>query len=420
MWEEPSAAMRTWCCFELMATAVAGNTVELALPPSELALLDRSLLDSFDHVVATCRRDIAGTNTTDPEDKTMILEWAEWQSEKRDVLKLAENALRGWVSRHACQLLEGVPLLDAARPKLADSIAALECELGNQEEGQRVLEHAIKAHQREHGSTHSSTLRLMGHLGGLHESCGDRQSALQWFSEALTGYRETLGAAHPSTLAVLGRVAFLRKAEDLASAVPLYEELAELKRNSLGTLSPQTLSAVHTLARVKEQVGDSSGAIALYREALRGRQSSLGDQHQQTLSVMSDLAELFMAESHHESAVPLLRALVSVNRRTIGGSHTTTLSHMMQLGRALEAGGEIAAAAALYREALEGRQELLGPEDPATMASMSSLARVSTGSANQPLLYQSLLAAKQRTLGRHHASTAHVERLAADLRSSSG
>jgi hypothetical protein len=106
-WSNPTPQTRAWCCFETVATALAGNSIEVALPPEEAELLNNDLLDGkFDGVItAMCSLDgkLDKADSYDPEDKEHMVSWAQWKAKEHDVFKCASDAMRGWLARYLLQ-----------------------------------------------------------------------------------------------------------------------------------------------------------------------------------------------------------------------------------------------------------------------------------------------------------------------------
>ena len=406
-WPDPEAQTQAWCCFELIASALAGNSIEVALPPAETELLNNDLLNGkFDHVItALCSLDgkLEQGSVKEPDDKEQLAGWLLRQTEKRDVMQCAGNAMRSWLARYSRTVLAAVPFSDAERTTFANDIATLEIELGRPAEAEALLGELIGVNQEQLGSHHPSTLAACSYLASLHEMNDELEEAHHCRHRALDGYRKALGDTHPTTQSAIGDMAnLLRSCGELSAAEPLYEELCR------GKTSPKRLAAMHTLARLKEQLGKTDDAIRIYRDVLNGRRATLGDQHQQTVAVMADSAQLHFARHEYGAAAPLFRAIVSVRRRTLGNKHTATLSAIVDLGRTLEAAGDNDAAVACHREALAGRQETLGEKDASTVASMSCLARMleaqgARGAAAD--LWTHVYEAKRSTLGEGHLST---------------
>ena len=226
-WQDPAAQTQAWCCFELIATALAGNSVEVALPPAETELLNNDLLDGkFDHVIAAlCSLDgkLEQGSTKGTDDKEQLVGWLLRQTEKRDVVQCAGNAMRSWLARYSRTVFAAVPVSDVERTSFANDIATLEIELGRTAEAEQLLGELIEVNQQQLGLHHPSTLAACSYLASLHETNDELEKARHYRHRALGGYRKALGDTHPTTQSAIGDMAnLLRSCGELSAAEPLY------------------------------------------------------------------------------------------------------------------------------------------------------------------------------------------------------
>jgi tetratricopeptide (TPR) repeat protein len=87
--------------------------------------------------------------------------------------------------------------------------------------------------------------------------------------------------AHRITLA---RANKLYAEGEIDEATPLYREVIEMRRQTLGDRHPDTLTSIHNLGRLLTDQGRLDEAAELLREALEARRQTLGHRHPDTLA----------------------------------------------------------------------------------------------------------------------------------------
>ena len=164
-------------------------------------------------------------------------------------------------------------------------------------------------------------------------------------------------------------------------AEPLYRELLEVNRETLGNRHPTTLTTIRNLGLLLKHKGDLAAAEPLFREAVEGQRETLGDQHPDTLLSINHLGLLFKKKGDLAAAEPLYREVLEAQRETLGSRHPTTLNSIHNLGSLLLGRrgrpGEVDLAVhakydeaeLLCIEALVGRRETLGNQHPSTLSS---------------------------------------------------
>ena len=101
------------------------------------------------------------------------------------------------------------------------------------------------------------TLISICNLSGLLQVKGDLAAAEPLLREALEVRRETLGSRHPHTLTSINISlgALLRAKGDLVAAEPLLREALEVRLETLGSRHPHTLASINSVRSFLEAKG---------------------------------------------------------------------------------------------------------------------------------------------------------------------
>ena len=98
-----------------------------------------------------------------------------------------------------------------------------------------------------------------------------------------------------------------------------------------------------TLAVELQDQGNYNEADPLFREVLEATRETLGKRHPSTLTSIGSLGVLLQAKGDLAAAEQLLREAVAGQRETLGSRHPSTLISISNLGGLLKAKGDLAA-----------------------------------------------------------------------------
>ncbi len=159
-------------------------------------------------------------------------------------------------------------------------------------------------------------------------------------------------------------------ARELEMALPLDEELVELRRRRLGPNDPQVAAALSSLAgRVRDVVGPDS-AEALLRQALAV--SGLDKQGETGVHILLNLAYVMRAQGKLDEAEALYREAIPT-LQSLDPSDTDISLYLNNLAFLLRERGAYDEAAALYDEALSLHTGLFGAGHPTSLMLASNL-----------------------------------------------
>jgi tetratricopeptide (TPR) repeat protein len=205
---------------------------------------------------------------------------------------------------------------------------------------------------------------------------GEIDEATPLYREVIEMRRQTLGDRHPDTLTSihnLGRL--LTDQGRLDEAAELLREALEARRQTLGHRHPDTLASINELGRLLKDKGELDEAAELLREAMNEAaplfNDALGD-----LDSFTNMGMLLKDQDKLEEAEPLWRESLLRRRATLGDRHASTLVSINNLGLLLQDQAKLDEAEPLLRESLEGSRATRGNRHPDTLASMNNLGRL--------------------------------------------
>jgi eukaryotic-like serine/threonine-protein kinase len=187
-------------------------------------------------------------------------------------------------------------------------------------------------------------------------------------------------------------------------AVSLLRPLHQQRAAQLGRDHPDTLAALHDIARYLAEAGQFSEAVALLDRLAADRQRVLGPRHTATLVTLSSKARFLREQGDAPQALRLFRELLPDMAAVLGPDHVDVLLARQELGRTLGHTGRTCDALACITAVLDDQERLLGAAHPHTLSTRFELALLTARSGD---LYealrqlQALLSEQERILGLH-------------------
>jgi serine/threonine protein kinase/Flp pilus assembly protein TadD len=248
---------------------------------------------------------------------------------------------------------------------------------GREVSAREVLDAGVERIETELADDPAVRARLLGTMGGVYNSLGEYERAL----ELLEGERQLLeqlrGATHPDTLRTIEEIAIVYwYLERYDEAEPLLRLTMDSRLELFGPEHPDTVNVTSNLGILMSALGRHDEAEPLLRSALDGRRKSLGDEHLHTLSTMTSLANLLLSLGEFsESEALQLEALETVER-VHGDDHPTATSIRNNLAVLYKSLGRPEDAERVYRSNLEIQRRVLGDEHVQSVRTINSLAEV--------------------------------------------
>jgi serine/threonine protein kinase len=156
--------------------------------------------------------------------------------------------------------------------------------------------------------------------------------------------------------------------------IPLQEQLRDYLASTLGAEHPETLNALHNLARLYADVGRRDEALIIQERvrALLGK--ILGPEHSDTLQAIEDLSISYFAAGRQQEAIAMLERVLAVQRKLHGALDPNVVMDMNNLASFYEAAGRPADALEMREKVLELRLKAGSREHPNTLMAIGNLA----------------------------------------------
>lgn len=131
-----------------------------------------------------------------------------------------------------------------------------------------ILEEVLDAKRRKLGDTDDSTLTTWGNLSALRVRAGEKKAAIVSMRKIFAITKEKHGPKHYQTIGALDQLAITQSFVDVWDAIPLYEELVQLRIDFLGPDHPQTIRTKLLLATSFLGIGRAAAAEPLLRSCV--------------------------------------------------------------------------------------------------------------------------------------------------------
>ena len=191
-------------------------------------------------------------------------------------------------------------------------------------------------------------------------------------------------------------------------AIPLQEKVRDYYVATYGVEHPETLRAMHNLARSYDSAGRRDDALKLNEQVLALRRKVLGPENLDTLNTMNNLAIVYFELGRGDEALKLREEVLALYRKVKGSEDASTLRAMINLATSLKAMSRFAEGAKLSEETLGLSRKAFGPEHPYTIAALATLADCYQNLARSDealKLLEEVLALRRKVFGPEHPET---------------
>jgi eukaryotic-like serine/threonine-protein kinase len=280
---------------------------------------------------------------------------------------------------------------------------------GNDIRAREILDRASAKIGTELASEPELRAQMMDVMGTVYKNLGLFPKAESLLRSAVDIRRRTLGSRNPDTLSSivsLGDV--LREESRFADSEKLLREGLDGRRAVLGPENRDTLTAESQLALVFNSEGRYADAEKLNREAIEMARRVAGPADSLTRNFVSNLGIDFAYEAKYADAEKQFRQALEIDRRTLGPDHPNVLGDLNNVGSILLQQEKYPESEKFFNEAIQAERRVFGAEHPQTTMSMGNLALVlkeeKRYTESENLLRQTL-EIKRRTLGPENRST---------------
>lgn len=206
---------------------------------------------------------------------------------------------------------------------------------------------------------------------------GRAEEARSQFESALAVRRSQLGAAHRvARYSLLGLARAQGAAGDTPGELESRRELARLERAQRKPSDEYLWKVLRGLARLEIRHGIRETALALYEEELELRRQHAGVSDADTLDATRDTVRVLSGAGRFDRASELLERAISEGRAVHGDSDLEVLRCRLDLARLLRDGGKFDEAErnaiGVYQDSLA----ILGPDHPSTKAAARVVATI--------------------------------------------
>ena len=226
-------------------------------------------------------------------------------------------------------------------------------------------------------------------------AAGKRQQELADFCEATYGkadfrttdahngqaYLARLAALEPEEAGQLVKVeetnvkivALCRRGK-CSEAIPLAQEVVQIRQRLLGDASPYYATSLNNLAWLYNSQGAYARAEPLFRQALEICRKAQGENHPDYATGLNNLAGLYYVRGAYARAEPLYVKAMEITKKTRGENDREYAICLNNLANVYRVQGNYAQAEPLFRRALEIKRKVLGENDPSYAISLRDLA----------------------------------------------
>jgi|GEM_PF-6675609 len=175
-------------------------------------------------------------------------------------------------------------------------------------------------------------------LGDVARGKEERTQATEFYEEALAGLSKTVGSMHPETLSTLASLARVLAYVDVELALSRLD--VAIKETEAGTpvetfLQEARADVLHSAARAAESEGEANRAEGLYRRVLEELEKIDALDSELAHVTVHDLGDIAASKGEVERAIELYEQALEGKRRIFGPGHPSTLDTHLLLARGL-------------------------------------------------------------------------------------
>ena len=303
-----------------------------------------------------------------------------------------EVSARDLVDRGIDELdAQALPPLQRAR--LLHTLADVQLNLGDFDDGSRLAREALELRQAGLAPHHPDVLDSIDLLGTLERRAGRLEAAEPLMERLLAAAEEgadedprRLGDALNSLANLRWRqrrleesTALHRRALELRREIVSRTERGELEPREEGTdPSPQldVASSLNNLGVLLWNQGNLEEAEPYLREAQERFAAELGSDHPRVAAALTNRGNILQDLGRYAETEAVNRQALAICEKVLGPDHPQTSAALHNLARALDSRGRHGEAEAAYRRSLEIRRRAFGPDHAETLRTEWTLANM--------------------------------------------
>ncbi len=208
-----------------------------------------------------------------------------------------------------------------------------------------------------------------------------------------------------------------REKKDYARAEALYSDALRIEKETIGESNPHYGEVLNNLGWLHIARNELAKAEAVFREAADVCQRSCGEKDLNYVISIDNLQFVYYKMRAYAKSEPLLRRVIDLRREIQGPLHPDSIYALEKFAYLNQCMRQYAVAEDYYRQAVDVRKRAVGEDDPIYARSLQKLAQLfyERGDFTQAEpLFRQVLEIRKRTLGERHAdNTAALHNLAA-------
>jgi serine/threonine protein kinase/tetratricopeptide (TPR) repeat protein len=249
------------------------------------------------------------------------------------------------------------------RARLMATMGVVYQNLGDFDEGRRLLEESLRIRRALHPSGDRELAESIRKLGGLKTDVGDNERAVVLYEEALAMQRAIDGEDGRDVAVImhdLGHALYQLSRYD--DAEPLYRGALAIFERGPGDEDSEHAAVTSSLAQVLHSKGDFEAAESLFRKALAMRQAALGSDHPDIAETQHNLATVLHDRRKMDEAERLYRDSLALSERVQGADHPDVAATLVNLASLLRGKGDLQGAEELLLRALAIDRRIYGED----------------------------------------------------------
>ncbi len=233
-----------------------------------------------------------------------------------------------------------------------NNLGNLLLDLGDLARARAPLESALEIRKQVLGERHPDFASSLNNLGALDYAQGDFEGSRLRLERAAAIYKQAGSAYRRQFATSLNNLAqcycargiALGQEHDLATALPLLQQVLVLREELLGKKSPVYAVTLSNMAGLLRARHDLDGARRTMDEVLALRKSTLGEHHPLYASSLTNLAMILQAQGDRAAARHCLERALEIRRASTGERHPEYVKILTYLATLEKADGEQAKA----------------------------------------------------------------------------
>jgi len=189
-------------------------------------------------------------------------------------------------------------------------------------------------------------------------------------------------------------------------AIPLYQELLENTKSTLGIGHSEYGILLNDLADLYQYTGQYEKALKLYKKSIENLEKALGKDNQDYVIGINNLATLYRKMGQFDEALVLYPEALQITLKVLGKNNTLYSTILSNFAGSYKDIGKYNEALPLYLEVLENIEATIGKNHSYYGTILSNLAGLyqNMGQYNRALpLFLEALYNKEKTLGKNHS-----------------